>query len=96
MYLILTSGTNDNVVITVFEEKNMCKAVMIISQLAKHFCFCFQCRECYESIDSNHADALVGFHISTGCDIIRGLLGKYKALWWKPLNCHHKRKYAPL
>ena len=76
--------------------KTCVKAVMIISQLAKHFFFFFHCRECYESIGSNHADALVGFHISTGCGIIRGLLGKSKALWWKPLNCHHKRKYAPL
>ena len=60
------------------------KGVMIISELAKHFCFCFfHCRECYESIGSNHADALVEFHVFTGCDIIGRFLGKSKALWWK-------------
>ena len=43
----------------------------------------FHCRECYESIGSNRADALVGFHVFTGCDIIGRFLGKSKALWWK-------------
>ena len=43
----------------------------------------FHCRECYESIGSNHADALVGFHVFAGCDIIGRFLGKSKALWWK-------------
>ena len=39
---VLTSGTNDNVVITVFEGKKTCvKAIMIISDLAKHFFFFF-------------------------------------------------------
>ena len=96
MYLILTSGTNDTVVITVFEGKNMRESSHDYFTTREAFLFFFHCRECYESIGSNHADALVGFHISTGCGIIRGLLGKSKALWWKPLNCHHKRKYAPL
>ena len=63
------------------KEKTCVKAVMIISEFTKHFFF--HCRECYESIDSSHADALVGFHVFTGCDVIRRFLGKSKALWWK-------------
>ena len=66
------------------EGKTCMKAVMIISELAKHFCFVFfHFRECYESIGCNHADALVGFHVFTGCGIIRRFLGKSKSLWWK-------------
>ena len=63
--------------------KTWVKAVMIISEFAKHFCFVFYCRECYKSIASNHADALVGFHVFTGCYIIRRFLGKSNAFWWK-------------
>ena len=66
--------------------KTCVKAVTIILELSKHFCFLlffFHCRECYESIDSNHADVLVGFHVFTRCDIIGRFLGKSKALWWK-------------
>ena len=76
--------------------KTCVKAVMIISQLAKHFCFFFHCRECYESIGSNHADALVGFHVSTGCDIIRGFLGKSKALWWKTFKLSSQEEVRAL
>ena len=77
--------------------KTCVKAVMIISQLAKHFFFFFfHCRECYESIGSNHADALVGFHVSTGCDIIRGFLGKSKALWWKTFKLSSQEEVRAL
>ena len=54
--------------------KTCVKAVMIISELAKHFFF--HCMECFKSIGSNHADALVGFHVFTGCDIIGRFLSK--------------------
>ena len=63
------------------------KSVIIISELTKHFCFffvfVFHCRECYESLGSNHADVLVVFHVFTGCGVIRRFLGESKALWWK-------------
>ena len=45
--------------------------------------FFFHWRKCYESIGSNHTEALVGFHVFTGCDIIGRFLGKSKAIWWK-------------
>ena len=64
------------------KEKTCVRAVIIISELAKHFFF-FHCRECYESIGSSHADTLVGFHVFTGCDVIGRFLGKSKVLWWK-------------
>ena len=31
----------------------------------------------------SNAEALVGFHVFTGCDISGSFLGKSKALWWK-------------
>ena len=65
------------------KEKTCVKAVMVISELTKHFCFVFLCMKCYESIGSNHADALIRFHVFTGCDVIGRFLGKSKALWWK-------------
>ena len=43
--------------------KTSVKAVLIISEIAKRFFFFFHCRECYKSIGSSHADALVGFHV---------------------------------
>ena len=50
------------------------------------FFYYYYCRECYESIGSNQADALVGFHVSTECDIIGRFLGKSKALRWNTLK----------
>ena len=69
---------------------------MIVSELVKHFCFVFHCRECYESIGSNHADALVGFHVFTGCDIIGHFLGKSKALWWKTFKSSSQEEIRAL
>ena len=69
---------------------------MIVSELVKHFCFVFHCRECYESIGSNHADALVGFHVFTGCDIIGHFLGKSKALWWKTFKSSSQEELRAL
>ena len=74
--------------------KTCVKAVMIISELGKHFFF--HCRECYESIVSNHADALVGFHVFTGCDIIGRFLGKSKALWWKTFKSSSQQELRAL
>ena len=60
----------------------MCESSHDYFRTREAFLF-FYCRECYESIGSNHAGALVGFHVFTGCDIIGRFLGKSKALWWK-------------
>lgn len=40
-------------------------------------------RECYESIGTKHAEALVGFHVFTGCDQIGRFQGISKSKWWK-------------
>ena len=61
----------------------MCESSHDYFRTHEAFLFFFHCRECYESISSNHAEALVGFHVFTGCDIIGPFLGKSKALWWK-------------
>ena len=56
----------------------------------------FYCRECYESIGSNHADVLVGFYVFTGCDIIGRFLGKSKALWWKTFKSSSQEELRAL
>ena len=63
-YCILTSVTNDNVAITVFEGKNLSEISHYYFRTHEAFFF-FHCRECYESLGSNHADALVVFHVFT-------------------------------
>ena len=78
------------------KEKTCVKAVVIISKLVKHFRFFFHCRECCESIGSNHADALVGFHVFTGCDIIGRFLGKSKTLWWKTFKSSSQEELRAL
>ena len=78
------------------KEKTCVKAVMIISELAKHCFFFFHCRECYESIGSNHADALVGFHVFTGCEVIGRFLDKSKALCWKTFKSSSQEKLRAL
>ena len=78
------------------KEKTCVKAVVIISKLAKRFRFFFHCRECCESIGSNHADALVGFHVFTGCDAIGRFLGKSKTLWWKTFKSSSQEKSRAL
>ena len=40
-------------------------------------------RECYESIGTKHVDALVGFHVFTGCDQNGRFRGISKSKWWK-------------
>ena len=59
------------------KAKTCVKAVIVISELAKYF---FALQRIF-SIGSNPADALVGFHVFTGCDIIERFLGKSKGLW---------------
>ena len=76
------------------KEKTCVKAVMIISELVKNFFF--HCRECYESIGRNHADALVGFHVFTGCDVIGRILGKSKALWLKTFKSSSQEELRAL
>ena len=58
--------------------------------------FFYYCRECYESIGSNHADVLVGFYVFTGCDIIGRFLGKSKALWWKTFKSSSQEELRAL
>ena len=79
-----------------WREKHVWKQPWLFQNSRSIFFVFFHCRECYESIGSNHADTLVGFHVFTGCDVIGRFLGKSKALWWKTLNRHHKRNYARL
>ena len=58
--------------------------------------FFYYCRECYESIGSNHADVLVGFYVFTGCDITGRFLGKSKALWWKTFKSSSQEELRAL
>ena len=76
--------------------KTCVKAVMIISELSKHFCYFFHCREYHESKGNNHADALVGFHVFTECDIIGRFLGKSKALYWKTFKSSSQEELRAL
>ena len=39
---------------------------------------------------------LVGFHVFTGCDIIRRFLGKSKALWWKTFKSSSQEELRTL
>ena len=40
-------------------------------------------QSCYEAIGVNHAQAILGFHVLTGCDQIGRFSGKTKLSWWK-------------
>ena len=61
-----------------------------------HEAFFFHCRECYESLGSNHADALVVFHVFTGCGIIGCFLGQSEALWWKTFKLSSQEELLTL
>ena len=50
----------------------------------------------YESIGSNHADVLVGFHVFAGCDIIGRVLGKSKAICWKTFKSSSQEELRAL
>ena len=40
-------------------------------------------QSCYEAIGANRAQAILGFHVLTGCDQIGRFFGKSKLSWWK-------------
>ena len=56
--------------------------------------FFFHFRKCYESIGS--ANALLGFHVFRGCDVIGHFLGKSKALWWKTFKSSSQEELRAL
>ena len=56
--------------------------------------FFFHFRKCYESIGS--ANALLGFHVFRGCDIIRHFFGKSKALWRKTFKSSSQEELRAL
>ena len=74
------------------KEKHVWKQLWLSQNSRSIFFFHF--RKCYESIGS--ANALLGFHVFRGCDVIGHFLGKSKALWWKTFKSSSQEELRAL
>ena len=46
-------------------------------------------QRCFEALGSKQAEAILGFHVLTGCDQIGHFSGKSKSSWWQEfLKCN--------
>ena len=46
-------------------------------------------QQCFEALGSKQAEAILGFHVLTGCDQIGRFSGKSKSSWWQEfLKCN--------